>query len=102
MIDDLICEGAFTVTAVDIPDAAQGGGDSIAITIASKGFQATPRGLGFALGSVLAWYVQKVADRIPEAEREAAVPEMLATFFREVNGGILHALTAGEVTGREQ
>ncbi len=95
----IVCEGSFTLTASSVEDQAHGGGDAVALQIDAKGFQATPRGLGFALGTVIRWYIAKVDEFIPKDERHE---QALAGVLSEVNGGIIQAIAAGETILSQQ
>ena len=89
----LVCEGSFTVTAHSVEDQAAGGGDAVLLEIVASGFQATPRGFGFAMGTLMRWYLDKVSQYLPQDDTRV---DYIAGIMVEMQSGIGQAIAAGE------
>lgn len=90
----IVCEGSFLIKATPTKDEA---GEFVAslIQIDSQGFAASPRGLGFLVGTLVGWYL----DGVERAEPRGSDLRRLA-LMAEIHRGMSQALSAGEVIPR--
>jgi hypothetical protein len=82
----VVLSGSFRLEAKPLTEEGP-----VSIELSAEGFQANPRGLGFALGTVVAWFLDGVAKEEPET------PLTRLLLMAEIHRGMQHAMQEGEI-----
>ena len=87
-----MAQGKFTVVCGPAVDetGAQG---AISVEITSDGFMADPRGLGFMVGTVVGWFLDKVEETHPGVR---SGPDQIWV-MAEIQAGMARALEHGVI-----
>jgi hypothetical protein len=83
----VVLEGTFTIKAHPLSEEGP-----VSIELTAGAFVANARGLGFALGTVVAWYLDGVQKA---GEPETPLSRLL--IMAEIHRGMAHAMEAGEI-----
>lgn len=90
----VVCSGSFSVSAQPATDE-KGVAVASHIVVDSQGFAANPRGLGFVLGTLVGWYLDKVEKDFPQA----ATPLDRLLLMSDIHRGMAEAIASGERLG---